>query len=853
MDDQNINCNYYSCMYGCTKKKFCKYLNYIFSEDDEKNYPKKTIIETEKKWYPLNKPIKPTNLTKPKKPIKSVKLIKPKKEQEKIFPEVDLTNLVKTYNDAVDLYNDCIDIINDHFNSVTSVDKEFIESMELYKDLKINLEKKINKLVLDSNIVYPIKEVMKLIDVMGENIKKIIYFINEVHKSVENIKYDNIESIDKQINEILSKNISTNVMKGGGKLDDLKDKILDVQRKLQNLKKQDPSTYDIEKFIKLSSDKLDNKANNNSDNGLDNTKIYKPVRIDFEGVKIPEVLFDKIEKEFSTDINAKLNIVQQKNNNENNNSNTKKEGKRIYSNNLSFDENIKNLNDKNKILEELKKNYDTKTIKENIEKIKVLYVIGYDDTEFNFQNLPKIFELYNNLNNNKNELKKLEDELIELKKQQKEIDELISQHKTQIDQLILQYGACKEKLNKIITLSKELNFVKKNANVLYGNDIISIGQQVTNKIEELENIKNKEAKLKKIIDSLKKYYTTQYNAMTKNEQSKFVSVETFINSRTELERLNKLKSLLDNNIKINLLKLPNDINKNDIEFIKSYNPVINHIDEDLLTKLQTNISDESVQTFLSSINTYDTKTNTQTNLITNGITPAVDAMLETKKTDITNNITTLETKKTKINTKIKCVTDGQNKTNNFFNKFFDRHQIQNAYMSIIGLSQQSAGAGTSFDDLQDDDLQDYDQINTKIDTNYNQTIELYENIVKISEIIHFLKAPNQDYVNAQNELFNLKKNMSEYLKKIKDILYNLIERATLEKKIITNDEIKNLIEKIANTNEQNYIIKNRLKNFAEILKNCPSVNDVNNVLIIDQSKKSFLDILLCLDIVNLQY
>ncbi len=51
----------------------------------------------------------------------------------------------------------------------------------LFTDLMVNLNIKQKEIYLESNIVYPTKEMLELIDILGRNINIMVEFINKVH------------------------------------------------------------------------------------------------------------------------------------------------------------------------------------------------------------------------------------------------------------------------------------------------------------------------------------------------------------------------------------------------------------------------------------------------------------------------------------------------------------------------------------------------------------------------------------------------------------------------------------------------------------------------------------------------
>lgn len=282
MDDQSINCRFYSCAYGCAKKQFCELLNKFSKEDFIRRNPNKTIVDDGDKWYVMDKG-----------------------PNYEVLPTVDVTEIIDMYNTVVKLYNTCIDDIDDHFYNMTHDNEDFMKFIDLYVNLELNIEQKFREIYLDSNIVHPIKELLAMINMMGNNMRIMINFIETAHEMIQFYDLKDVEVVNKKImdeNNYLDMlgQIDNSIMVGGGKIDDLKMKVKEIHYQLKKLKKGDLTTTNIEKFIKHKKEKLIDQKND--------TQILTPVRIDFDGVRIPKTVSTKVIRNFGQELNSKITV-----------------------------------------------------------------------------------------------------------------------------------------------------------------------------------------------------------------------------------------------------------------------------------------------------------------------------------------------------------------------------------------------------------------------------------------------------------------------------------------------------------------------------------------------------------------
>lgn len=852
MYEQNINCNFQSCAYGCIKKQFCEYLKKISVKPPEQTKSSKPpkpskpsnrtnpIVQTKQTIQPKPQKnlikIEPLRLVEHREPPQ-IKIIKTKKKwypmvvqprtlekfDDDVFPTVNIETQVMMYNQTVDLYNQFIDMLNDHFYYITHSNEEFIRSIGLYQNFEINLEKNFNKVKLRSYTVYPIKEIMILLDLMKSNIEQMRYFIDEIHKSILKYEIPDPDMVEKEIEQIFKS--KTLEMAGGGQLDDLKDKIIQIQDKLKEFRKYDITG--IEKYVKPTNSDLIK-----IDTG---EKKYTPVRIDFESITIPNNVINGVKEEFKQKLNMRVNI--------------KKEdiinNFITSSNKLTIVDHINNLN-------QIKQTYQAKfdIIETEKNKLYNLTKIPYGPNEFNFS--------YTKESSGYDDVIK-RDELINKKTWTEEkirrIDELLGIYdeelKEQINNVKNNYRNIGIIINDSTTMSDYLKYsfvwnlkqtpiaytakyketianIEKNLTNIANYKTKSMSDKITipfitNYINENlkksnnKNIEERLNSLKKCVEYLDYKNSTQ--ASVNIGFREVADLNVFFKNNLEVS-LNLLNFVGQNGPVISKLEQNQQIYEENEEKIKNFNNVINFI------KLN------NVQILFTKIDKFDKDYNNTP--LTDPLKPELLEQLRSATMSELENIkTNISNLEITIKNKFQILPQ--------LNYNIITQTIKTMNTHINNLSQ----SGGTIETIELDSKLPIDNQTKFIEEMKDNHANLDDNILKLLNLVHFIRTAEQNYNNTLNSLTSLKLNVKDFvlvLKKILELYTN--EEISAYDLILTKEMIDSIIKKNKTKNNLNEILRLRINNFNSLLESLYEKMPDETVLIIDQSKKSFLDLLL---------
>lgn len=139
---------------------------------------------------------------------------------EQPLPTINLTELQKLYNKFVDAFNTSSEIVSSTVNAINGIN---------YPPVIIS---KFDHLELKNLIVYPIKEVLELINVIGTQVEIMMTKILEFVEISKILDFDSIEKIN---NEIYNKLQQDELLEGGGKVKESHTKVQEIKKKLEAL------------------------------------------------------------------------------------------------------------------------------------------------------------------------------------------------------------------------------------------------------------------------------------------------------------------------------------------------------------------------------------------------------------------------------------------------------------------------------------------------------------------------------------------------------------------------------------------------------------------------------------------
>jgi hypothetical protein len=773
-DMQATKCKYYNCAYGCLNNKFCEFLKGLNESEFIKVHPEKTIIDDDGYYHIFNTA---------------------KKHSSDPFPQVDITELIDMYNSVVSMYNECLYIMQNSINTMLEEsDRSIIKfKMKIFSSLP--------------NIVYPIKELLKLIRLMGMNIRKmvdIIYMINEIVKN-----YD-LESIED----------NNYVHYGGSLLDDAFIKVENIKNKLKTIKNFVKEDFHISKFINRF-DQEDQFIN------TPNETTLIPFDLKFDSANIPKDVTKRIKEDMEKGLQGLQNVFSMRYE-ENLNNNIEKKIEKLIDEYNKLSNTINDLNNKivnkNKILK----------LSESESELN-----DYLNDGFNFSNgdvgdnekklladLESQKELKNNILNNLNKLS----DLVTNPNFKLIYDNFITSYKTKnknllLDDLEKNFNEVNKKIDILRKKNTELmNYYIEGSKIykLFNTIFIIFKNDITND-SEYKNMNN----IKEQYDKDK--YDNNYNNLIEliKSQNKFEEIVIeklkLSDKKVQLQRQN-----IVNNLSIlkkmceKVLKTHKEVEENN-KNIESLNTII--------TIWENNLSQSDEIKIIRKLSESNIKINF-TDLYN-----SISTFIETQKSEIE----LLDKNLNETNEKYKEIQQGvPQKDFDKINNVIEKLKIEINKTKI----QTGAGAGSNFEGAK--------IINTNIK---NTIINNINNFGKNSKII------NNQIIKLVSTISTLKENYQKYLTNKNDLIfedqcemYKITQLiAALEKFSsgnITNESLSydafvTMSNKVTeNTDIHSKNLVNRMKNFIKITTIYFKLEVYKNQnLVLDQSKKSFLDLL----------
>lgn len=782
---QATTCKYYNCAYGCLNNKFCEFLKGLNESEFIKVHPEKTIIDDG--FYHVFDTVK--------------------KHSSDPFPQVDITELIHMYNSVVSVYNECLYIVQNSVNTILEGnDTSVVEfKMKMFSSLP--------------NIVYPVKELLKLIRLMGMNIRKMVDFIDSVNELVNNYDLEPVKIIEDEMIETFNK-----VQNGGSLLDDVFSKVVNIKHKLKIIENFIQEDFTTSKFINRF-DQDDQFVDTPNE-----TKILAPFDLNFNSSLVPVDVTNAIKQDMSQGLQNVFSMTHEK--------------QELVNDSEITVENIQKFISKYKeISNEI--NEKIKTIDAKRQEILNLSKLEYSKDDFNFSNgddgnaesillatLLKKKESENSI------LEKLR-ELLELVKQenftlmynkfiasykiiQTNLLEIVSVEKLESDVIVVD-----KKINELVAQHQQLN-----------SDIATSAREIYFKLAEyIAFIES--GKIKKNILTAHKgeLYMIKKN-MELYEDS--ISGEKIVNYDKLIEFItSSVGTQIETNIESFLAKSSREsINKNFIKLRKVSKPALRGYETmvDINNKIKSSMTFIEIWRNISRSVVYDKIWELSTSGISINFLTLDESIGELIIAQISKiDLLDQELKRTDIALKSKLL--------NIPKKDIDKIKLVVRYLKQqIGEFKVSAKIQTGGVDFEDtlskntiiENIEKFEYNSEKINTR----------IITLVSTISILRANYQKYLTHTNDLiFDDLCEMYKITQLINALQKFSEKRITRER--LSYDMFLTMSKRATeNTHMHSKILVNRMKNFVEFtnaLYLLPENND--QLLVLDQRKKSFLDLL----------
>lgn len=203
MENNKINCHYPQ-FNNCLRSMWCGFLN---KEKKIKKEVKKTI-----KTEPIKKIL---NIAENNKEIKQYDII---------LPTVDISELIYIYNTTIGMFHKCQEILTDTIN--------YILEYEAVKPLIIT------EYYLEKTIMYPTKEVLEFVSILKGRVLNMLTNVHELIQIIAVLNFEPFVDIERKLIDHLKSIGYTDddiVLVGGATLTDVEQKVLDIKDKLKIL------------------------------------------------------------------------------------------------------------------------------------------------------------------------------------------------------------------------------------------------------------------------------------------------------------------------------------------------------------------------------------------------------------------------------------------------------------------------------------------------------------------------------------------------------------------------------------------------------------------------------------------
>lgn len=691
------------------------------------------------------------------------------KNQQDIYIQINSIEII--YNDIIDLFNNAVNIYVKLIKNITST------------HLIITTMNHINHL---QKKPYTYNQLKKYVDTLTNNIYDLIDKIHKIALLINKIDSDVFNSFESNIRENMRR---TNAMIGGGRIEDVHEKIFDIKNTLKILDEHSIRIDNIEeneeiisnlktKFEKENKQELNffKLENFNNNKKIDDVKFKLKWNIQTGDTIDPNKL------------NILINSIQEKIN--------------IYTNLIS------------KIRIDIEQN-NKKLLKLN----RFLYVDEkkYLASEFNINNDGNIFV---ELNNQKNILNESYNAL---------------EKYTNIKNFL-----SSENFNNILNT---YNDISEHKNDITPQNLIDMSNQ--NDYENIERIKkliqtiNKnysdflddKTGLKKLINNLLKNPSSE-NINKYNKQ--FNDIETLgeekkINDKYHIQN-DKIPKLLDNLNKLN-------------KYVESY----------IYSRIFMNIYDENVSTYLSE---YKDETIGQINKLIDEKIINESAIIGeiNKKIDIINvKINNMNDMKIDIEY-VKKILNNIGMTAEKINvKMYDEYDLYKKYEKLFGNEYHDL-----YDDYKSKFLVKYKELTGtnlmqhggNISTIVNKNDEYYN---RIYELLLTLDKKQKDvileydkYISGISKILELNRSILFYIFYINIVLNEIINKKYEPKMYISYYDFKDRYERLKILNEP--LLNGAIKHIIEFSNILDKYMDENKIIIIDENKTSFINLVLFMHI-----
>ena len=666
---------------------------------------------------------------------------------------------------------------NEEENNMDERAKKTAEFKRMYENEINQLKGQIKQLKenqnMDLNVIQELKENINLLENDKQNLK--------ITKEKLLIKENELKDMNKKIKDLKKKcekddELIENLKNEGNRLKKENDgiKYLEMEKEgyMQQVEEKENEIKNLEENMR---EKEQNIRKLNSE--LDEKKT---------GIKSYQIKMEKMEKDFSNQINNKDLIIKELENNIENEKNEKKKQKKI----------VQELNDN---------------------------LIEANNKINNYEN--KIKEQNRNMKINNNELEELKNEIINLKKKienlEKSKQELIQEHTIEVDKLHKEIFELKSNINKLKSDNKtkdnNMQYLKEEKEKLekmkedYINEVKEKESEIQNKITELNTLKDEIQEKNNILNNNDYTLKSQDNNISdlnkrlseKKEENEKLSQEirqmknTITGKDFENEKLQKIISELNREL--------NNTKEKDDQKISSLESQINEMEKEIKTsKSALNENDITIRNLQKEINqnksVYNNeikKLNTEKNDLNNKLEISTKKEKE-KETKKQKNEQNLKIFQDELKRRILVIEDLKKKNEGFLN------DLNNNKSKLGKLSEENKKLNEELSKIKKE-LDNSKKDNIKQKEEYQTNKEEKNNLIKSIEL---LKQKNTLDLKSYEET------IQRQVKEINELNQNLLKLNTVnQQQTIELQKTKETVEDLEKENEELY---HRMQDYEEI-------------------------------------